>query len=81
MCLAVPMEITDVDGDTATMSLENVTLKASIALVPNAKVGDWAIVHAGFAIEIIDEVEARETIKLFDEIEEAYKGSIGKTDI
>ena len=66
------MQITEIEGDLATCVLENITVRASIALVPKAKVGDWAIVHAGFAIEILDEAEARETIKLFEEIEEAY---------
>jgi hydrogenase expression/formation protein HypC len=68
------MEITAIEGDRATCVLDDVALKCSIALVPTAKVGDWAIVHAGFAIEILDEAEARETVKLFEEIEEAYRG-------
>lgn len=76
MCLAIPMEITEVDGDTATCAVDSVTLRASLALVPDAKVGDWAIVHAGFAIEILDEAEARETIRLFEEIERAYQNSV-----
>jgi hydrogenase expression/formation protein HypC len=78
MCLAVPMEITSIDGDMAICLLDGVTVKASIALVPNAKVGDWAIVHAGFAIEILDEAEALETVKLFQEIEEAYRAGTGQ---
>jgi hydrogenase expression/formation protein HypC len=73
MCLAIPMEITAIDGDTATCTVEGVSVKASLSLVPNAKIGDYAIVHAGFAIEILDEKEARETLALFQEIEEAYK--------
>jgi len=78
MCLAVPMEITAIEGRTATCTVEGVSVSCSLALVPHARVGDWAIVHAGFAIEILDEAEARETVKLFEEIEEAYKESIGK---
>ena len=80
MCLAVPMEITEIQGETATCVLEDVSLKASIALVPHAKVGDWVIVHAGFAIEILDEKEALETLKLFEEIGEAYKAQGGNRD-
>jgi hydrogenase expression/formation protein HypC len=73
------MEITAIEGDRATCVLDNVMLQCSVALVSQAKVGDWAIVHAGFAIEILDEVEARETVRLFEEIEEAYRGgSTGK---
>lgn len=74
MCLAVPMEIKSIDGDMAECALEKVTVKASLALVPEAKIGDYVIVHAGFAIETLDEKEALETIELFNEIEEAYKG-------
>lgn len=70
------MEITEIDGDTATCTVDGVSVKASLALVPHAKMGDWAIVHAGFAIELMDEAEALETIKLFDEIEEAYRDSV-----
>jgi hydrogenase expression/formation protein HypC len=73
------MEITAIEDGRATCVLDNVTLQCSVALVPQAKVGDWAIVHAGFAIEILDEAEARETVRLFEEIEEAYRGgSTGK---
>jgi len=76
MCLAMPMEITTIEGDTATCTVEGVSVNASLALVPHAKLGDWAIVHAGFAIELLDEKEARETIALFDEIEQAYRESL-----
>jgi len=72
MCLAIPMEIKSIDGDTATCEMDGVRVNASVALVPHAKVGDYAIIHAGFAIEILDEKEALETLKLFSEIEEAY---------
>ena len=75
MCLAIPMEIIEVDGDTATCAVDSVTVKASLSLVPEAKIGDWAIIHAGFAIEILDEAEARETIRLFEEMEKAYLDS------
>ena len=82
MCLAVPMEISAIDGNMATCTMDNVSLRCSLSLVPHARVGDWAIVHAGFAIELLDEAEARETVRLFEEIEEAYKsnmpGSVSK---
>jgi len=76
MCLAIPMEITAIHDDVATCEIDSVTVNASICLVPHAKVGDWAIVHAGFAIELLDEEAALETIRLFEEIEEAYRGSV-----
>ncbi len=77
MCLAIPMEITSIEDDTAVCAVDGVSLKASLALVPHAKVGDWAIVHAGFAIELLDEHEARETIRIFEEIERAYSETRG----
>jgi len=67
------MEITAIEDETATCTLDGVSVNASVSLVPHAKVGDYAIVHAGFAIELLDEKEALETIKLFNEIEEAYR--------
>jgi hydrogenase expression/formation protein HypC len=70
------MEITEIEGDIASCKLDDVLVKASLSLVPQAKVGDWAIVHAGFAIELLDEKEARKTIELFEEIEEAYRGKV-----
>jgi hydrogenase expression/formation protein HypC len=72
MCLAIPMEIKSIYGDTATCEMDGVRVNVSVALVPHARVGDYAIIHAGFAIEILDEKEALETLKLFSEIEEAY---------
>jgi len=62
----------------ATCTVDGISVKASISLVPHAKVGDWAIVHAGFAIELLDEAEARETLRLFEEIEAAYRDSVDK---
>ncbi|HDS29803.1 MAG TPA: HypC/HybG/HupF family hydrogenase formation chaperone [Firmicutes bacterium] len=81
MCLAVPMEIVEIDGDIATCSIDTVSVKASLSLVPHAKVGEWAIVHAGFAIEILNEEEARETIKLFEELERANRQAMENPDI
>jgi hydrogenase expression/formation protein HypC len=70
------MEIVSIDGDTAVCVLDDISINASISLVPEAMVGDYAIVHAGFAIEILNEDEARETMKLFDDIEESYRESL-----
>jgi len=76
MCLAVPMEIMSIEDDMATCTVEGVSVRASVSLVPEAEVGDWAVVHAGFAIQILDEVEARETLQLFEDIEAAYRDSV-----
>ena len=68
MCLALPMRITAVDGVMATIVAEGLEQRCSVMLVPQAEVGDYVLVHAGFAINLVDEVEAEETYELLREI-------------
>jgi hydrogenase expression/formation protein HypC len=68
MCLALPMRIISIDGDIATISAEGLKQRASLMLVPEAKPGDSVLVHAGFALSVIDEEDAAETLALFAEI-------------
>jgi len=68
MCLAFPMRITAVDGALATIATAGLEQRASLMLVPEAKVGDYVLVHAGFAISVMDEAEANETLELLREI-------------
>jgi hydrogenase expression/formation protein HypC len=68
MCLALPMRITAVDGALATIATAGLEQRASLMLVPDAKVGDYVLVHAGFAISVLDEAEANETLELLREI-------------
>ena len=68
MCLALPMRIIAVDGALATIATAGLEQRASLMLVPTAKVGDYVLVHAGFAISVIDEAEANETLELLREI-------------
>ena len=68
MCLALPMRITAVDGVLATIVSAGLEQRASLMLVPDAKVGDYVLVHAGFAISVLDEAEANETLELLREI-------------
>ncbi len=68
MCLAVPAIIKEIDGDKAIVELEGVRLEISIIFTPEAKVGDYVIVHAGYSIDIMEEKEAEETIALLEEI-------------
>jgi len=69
MCLGVPARIEELEGDTATVSLEGTRRRVSVALTPDVKVGDYVLVHAGYAVAVVDEESARETIRL---LEEAY---------
>jgi len=69
MCLAVPARITQVDrsgqGIASYMGSE---VRVNLSLVPQARRGDWVIIHAGFAISVMNAKEARETLRLFKEL-------------
>jgi hydrogenase expression/formation protein HypC len=68
MCLAVPLKIVSIDGDEAETEIAGVRRRVSIALTPEAKVGNYVLLHTGYAIGVIDEAEAEETLKLLEEI-------------
>jgi hydrogenase expression/formation protein HypC len=68
MCLALPMRVTAVDGELATIASAGLEQRASLMLVPEAKVGDYVLVHAGFAISVLDEADAQETLELLRKI-------------
>lgn len=68
MCLAVPGQVLSIEEDqirTATVSFGGVTKSVSLALVPEARVGDYVIVHVGFAISKLDEEAARLTLETY----------------
>jgi hydrogenase expression/formation protein HypC len=67
MCLAVPGKILSIDGMTGVVNMNGVEVNAGLQLVPEAKVGDYVLLHAGFAIQVIDEEEALETAELLAE--------------
>ena len=64
MCLAVPFKIVAIEGETATIDAEGVRMSVCLLLTQEAKVGDYVIVHAGFALEKIDVSQAMETLKM-----------------
>jgi hydrogenase expression/formation protein HypC len=68
MCLAVPARIVEMTGDTATVDMEGVRRNVSTMLLPDARVGEYVIVHAGFAIGRLDEKEAEETLKMIRDV-------------
>ncbi|MGQ9619254.1 MAG: HypC/HybG/HupF family hydrogenase formation chaperone [Candidatus Aminicenantia bacterium] len=68
MCLGIPMKVVRIEGDRAFAELGGSEKEISIALLEDLKVGDYVIVHAGFAIEKLDEKEALETLELIREI-------------
>jgi hydrogenase expression/formation protein HypC len=69
MCLAIPAKIVRIDGSHAKVDYGGALREANISLV-DAKVGDWVIVHAGFAIQVLSEEDARKTLELWEEIGE-----------
>lgn len=71
MCLAVPGKIIELDGDTARVDFGGVTREANVTLVPEAAVDSYVLVHAGFAIQVLNEAEAEETLDLFRQLAEA----------
>jgi hydrogenase expression/formation protein HypC len=69
MCLAVPAKITSKDDSAqGTADYMGSEVKVNLSLVPQAKRGDWVIIHAGFAISVMNAREARETLRLFREL-------------
>ncbi len=67
MCLAVPMELVekDDDGFRGVARLGDVSREVNLMLVPDVELGDYVIIHAGSAISVLDEAEAKKTIELF----------------
>ena len=68
MCLAIPVRIVSITGNEAETEIAGVRRRVSIAFTPEAKVGDYVLLHTGYAIGVIDETEAEETLKLLEEI-------------
>ncbi|MGB2966507.1 MAG: HypC/HybG/HupF family hydrogenase formation chaperone [Phycisphaerae bacterium] len=69
MCLAVPGQIVEKDEAVGILDVRGNRMRAGLALVPDARVGDWVLLHAGFAITKITADDAAETNALFDEME------------
>ena len=68
MCLALPGEITELDGDHGTVDFGGVRRRINLKLVPQAKIGDFVIVHAGFAIQILQKEEAERTLDAWSDV-------------
>ncbi len=68
MCLAIPVLVKSIDGQQAEVEVGGVRRRVSIWLTPEVRVGDYVLLHTGYAISVIDEAEARETLKLLEEM-------------
>lgn len=73
MCLAIPGLIKSIEDKEADVEIGGITRRISLWLTPEARVGDYVLVHTGYAINTIDQEEARETLKLLEEIAEAIE--------
>jgi len=68
MCLAIPALVKSIDGQQAEVEAGGVSRRVSIWLTPEVKVGNYVLLHTGYAINIIDEAEAEETLQLLQEM-------------
>ena len=68
MCLGIPAQLVAIGDQVATAEVSGVRRQVSTALVPEARAGDWVLVHVGFALHTIDEAEAERTLALLEEI-------------
>ncbi|UCG42456.1 MAG: HypC/HybG/HupF family hydrogenase formation chaperone [candidate division WOR-3 bacterium] len=71
MCLAIPVRILELKGDMAVGEVGGVERDVSVMMTPGVKVGDYVIVHAGFAIQVVDQQEAEENLRILREMAEA----------
>ena len=76
MCIAIPSKIVKIEGSLAEVDVGGNRKQANICLLEDVKVGDYVLIHAGFAISKWCEEEARESLKLFQELDHA----LGKAD-
>ncbi len=70
MCLAIPGKILEIDGNSALIDFDGIKQKVIIALIQNPEIGKYVIVHAGYAIEMMNEKDALEAIEQWNELAE-----------
>ncbi len=73
MCLAVPMKIVEIKGLDAVAELQGVRRRVRLDLVEDCRVGDYVLIHAGFAIEKLDEEEAKKSLQTWEEFLKAQE--------
>ncbi len=74
MCVGIPMRLVRVDGDTGVVEAGGLEVRISLVLIEDPAVGDHVLVHAGFALERLDEAEAAETLALLEQLARAGEG-------
>ena len=73
MCLAVPMKIVELDGDSAVVERDGVRRSARVNFLKNPRLGEYVMIHAGFAIERVSRQQAEDDLALFRELEQAIR--------
>ena len=68
MCLAIPALVKSIDGSQAEVEIGGVSRRASLILTPEARVGDYVLLHTGYAINVVNQEEAEETLRLLEEM-------------
>jgi hydrogenase expression/formation protein HypC len=70
MCLAIPALVKSIEGNEADVEIGGISRRVSLWLTPEAKVGDYVLLHTGYAISVIDQEEAAETLNIFEKMAE-----------
>ncbi len=73
MCLSIPAKVEKIEGEMAIVSVGGAKYNASLQMLDDVKIGDYILLHTGFAIQKVSEEDAKETLKLFEEFEELNK--------
>lgn len=72
MCVAIPMKVIEIHGDRGIVEAGGMQKEVGLHLLENIRLGDYVLVHAGFAIQKLDEKEAEKTLALFKEMENLF---------
>jgi len=73
VCLAVPAKVLEIKGDKGIVDFGGIRREVNLSLVDNVKIGDYVLIHVGFAIQKIEKKEAEETLKIWQEMTELLK--------
>ena len=76
MCLGIPAKITQLKGEFAEANINGATIKVGVQLLDKVEIGDYVLVHTGYALERLSEEEAQETLKTLEELEKFNNESI-----
>ncbi|MFH0790668.1 MAG: HypC/HybG/HupF family hydrogenase formation chaperone [Candidatus Omnitrophota bacterium] len=73
MCLAIPTKVIKIKGHLAEVDIGGIRRQVDVRLLENLSAGDYILVHAGFGIKKVDEQEARESLKIWEEMDEIHR--------